>query len=143
MIGLDPLENLAIILAAFGIIPLLLTLGWVARRARDSYTVALLRSRIAATAPSPPYLDSGKVGTSLQCPRPCRPPRPARPVTWFVASLRDEDTHLGAEVVNDTVTARCGRSFRPLTRLRGSPPDPPQTCPTCALAQPGNPSSRC
>ncbi|MGQ0776127.1 MAG: hypothetical protein ACT4NY_17165 [Pseudonocardiales bacterium] len=61
-------------------------------------------------------------------------------MTWFVASLRDEDTHLGATVTDGTVTARCGRSFRPLTRLTGSPPDPLQTCPTCAQSQQSNPA---
>lgn len=66
----------------------------------------------------------------------------AQPMTWFVASLRDEDTHLGAELTDGTVTARCGCSFRPLARLTGSPPDPRQVCPTCAQSQRSNPSLR-
>lgn len=53
-------------------------------------------------------------------------------MTWFVASLRDGDTHLGENSTGATVTARCGRSFRPLACLAGSPPDPLQVCPTCA-----------
>jgi hypothetical protein len=47
---------------------------------------------------------------------------------WFVASLRDGDTHLGENSTGATVTARCGRSFRPLASLAGSPPDPLQIC---------------
>ena len=35
-------------------------------------------------------------------------------MTWFVASLRDDDTHLGEEVTDGTATTRCGRSFRPI-----------------------------
>ncbi|MGH3979170.1 MAG: hypothetical protein ACRDRZ_09250 [Pseudonocardiaceae bacterium] len=58
-------------------------------------------------------------------------------MTWFVASLRDEDTHLGEQVTDGTVTARCGRSFRPLAGLNGSPPDRLQVCPTCAQSQRG------
>lgn len=45
MIDLDPLWRLVIVLAALGVIPLLLALEWAARRARDSYTAVLLRSR--------------------------------------------------------------------------------------------------
>ena len=63
-------------------------------------------------------------------------------MTWFVASLRDEDTHLGGEVTDGTVTAPCGRSFRPLAILNGSPLDPLQVCPTCAQSLRGNPSLR-
>lgn len=59
----------------------------------------------------------------------------AHPMTWFVASLRDDDTHLGEEATDGTVTARCGRSFRPLARLTGAPLDPLQICPTCAQSQ--------
>ena len=40
MIDLDLLWRLVIVLAALGVIPLLLVLGWVARRVRDSYTRA-------------------------------------------------------------------------------------------------------
>ncbi|MGH3905231.1 MAG: hypothetical protein ACRDTE_13730 [Pseudonocardiaceae bacterium] len=40
-------------------------------------------------------------------------------MTWFVASLRDHDTHLARNRTDDTVIALCGRSFRPLTRLAG------------------------
>ena len=50
-------------------------------------------------------------------------------MTWFVASLRDGDTHLGENSTGATVTARCGRSFRPLASLAESPPDPLQICP--------------
>lgn len=53
-------------------------------------------------------------------------------MTWFVASLRDQDTHFGGDLTNGTVTALCGYSFRPLATLKGSPPDPLQVCPTCA-----------
>jgi len=53
-------------------------------------------------------------------------------MTWFVASLRDEDTHLGGDLTDNTVTAMCGRSFRPLATLKGSPLDPLQVCPRCA-----------
>ncbi|MGQ0776942.1 MAG: hypothetical protein ACT4NY_21410, partial [Pseudonocardiales bacterium] len=67
-------------------------------------------------------------------------PRPMQPMTWFVGSLRDEDTHLGQEATDGTVTSRCGRSFRPLVRLAGSPPDPFQTCLACAQSQRANPS---
>ncbi|MGH3941169.1 MAG: hypothetical protein ACRDTG_21540 [Pseudonocardiaceae bacterium] len=56
-------------------------------------------------------------------------------MTWFVASLRDEDTHLGEDSSGPAVTARCGRSFRPLVALAGAPPDPLQVCPTCAQSQ--------
>jgi hypothetical protein len=44
-------------------------------------------------------------------------------MTWFVASLHDEDTHLNENSTGATVTARCGPSFRPLAGLVGSPPD--------------------
>ncbi len=40
MIDLDLLWRLVIVLASLGVIPLLLMLGWVARRVRDSYTRA-------------------------------------------------------------------------------------------------------
>jgi len=50
-------------------------------------------------------------------------------MTWFVASLHDEDTHLNENSTGATVTARCGRSFRLLAGLAGSPPDPLQICP--------------
>ncbi|MGH3925980.1 MAG: hypothetical protein ACRDTT_24500 [Pseudonocardiaceae bacterium] len=38
VIDLDPLWRLVVLLAGFGMIPLLLALGWVACRARDSCT---------------------------------------------------------------------------------------------------------
>lgn len=44
VIDLDPLWRLVIVLTTFGAIPLLLTLGWAIRKARDSYTAVLLRS---------------------------------------------------------------------------------------------------
>jgi len=66
-------------------------------------------------------------------------------MTWFVASLRDEDTHLGGEVTDGTVMALCGRSFRPLAPLTRPPPDPLQVCPSCARSgaggRPGPPAS--
>jgi len=40
VIDLDPRWRLVIVLAALGVIPLLLGLGWIARRVRDSYTRA-------------------------------------------------------------------------------------------------------
>lgn len=40
MIDLDPRWRLVIILVALGVIPLLLALGWIARKVRDSYTTA-------------------------------------------------------------------------------------------------------
>ena len=40
MIDLDPQWRLVIVLAALGVIPLLLALGWITRRARESYTRA-------------------------------------------------------------------------------------------------------
>lgn len=58
---------------------------------------------------------------------------------WFVASLGDEDTHFGETATDGTVTARCGRLFRPLVALVGVPPDPLQTCPICAQSQQDNP----
>lgn len=60
-------------------------------------------------------------------------------MTWFVASLRDEDTHLG-EIADGTVTAWCNRSFRPLARLQGAPLDPLQVCRTCAQGRQDNSS---
>ncbi|MGQ0774520.1 MAG: hypothetical protein ACT4NY_08905 [Pseudonocardiales bacterium] len=33
--------------------------------------------------------------------------------TWFMASLRDHDTHLGENVTDGTVTALCGVSRKP------------------------------
>jgi hypothetical protein len=44
VIDLDPLWRLVIVLAAAGVIPLLLALDWVTRRIRDSCTAVLLRS---------------------------------------------------------------------------------------------------
>ncbi|MGH3932951.1 MAG: hypothetical protein ACRDTF_23600, partial [Pseudonocardiaceae bacterium] len=62
-------------------------------------------------------------------------------VSWYVASLRDGDTHLAREVngsaadVSETdggeVRASCGQTFRPLIRLAGHPPDPLQVCRAC------------
>lgn len=92
----------------------------------------------ALPPPQTPPINSGRAGTSARYPRSCRPPRMAQLVTWFVASLRDEDTHLGEEVTDGTVTAQCGCSFRPLTRLTTSPLDPLQVCPRCAQTQRGN-----
>ncbi|MGH3930550.1 MAG: hypothetical protein ACRDTF_11310 [Pseudonocardiaceae bacterium] len=57
-------------------------------------------------------------------------------MTWYVASLRDHDTHLAADLTDGAVTASCGRSFHPLVRLPGQPPDPLQICLTCAESQP-------
>lgn len=44
MIDLDPLWRVAIVLASVGVIPVLLALEWVDRRARDSYAAVLMRS---------------------------------------------------------------------------------------------------
>lgn len=45
-------------------------------------------------------------------------------MTWYVASLRDHDTHLAQDDTDGGVTALCGQSFRPLARLAGQPHDP-------------------
>ncbi|MGH3905225.1 MAG: hypothetical protein ACRDTE_13700 [Pseudonocardiaceae bacterium] len=50
-------------------------------------------------------------------------------MTWYVASLRDHDTHLARDRAGEPVTAVCGRSFRPLARLIGHPADSQQVCP--------------
>ncbi|MGH3932621.1 MAG: hypothetical protein ACRDTF_21905 [Pseudonocardiaceae bacterium] len=63
-------------------------------------------------------------------------------MTWFVASLRDEDTHLAEDSTGPAVTARCSRSFCPLTGLAGAPPDPLQVCPACVQSQQVMPRSR-
>lgn len=57
-------------------------------------------------------------------------------MAWYVASLRDGNTHLGSEVNGGnihrgTVSARCGQTFQPLARLIGMPPDPSQVCRAC------------
>ncbi|MGQ0775320.1 MAG: hypothetical protein ACT4NY_13000 [Pseudonocardiales bacterium] len=67
-------------------------------------------------------------------------------MSWYVASLRDGDTHLvrevhgseidggeanGGEANGGEVRALCGQRFRPLTRLAGQPPDPLQVCRSC------------
>ncbi|MGH3932620.1 MAG: hypothetical protein ACRDTF_21900 [Pseudonocardiaceae bacterium] len=44
MIDIDSLWRMLILLAAAGVLPLLLALGWVARRVADSCTAVLLRS---------------------------------------------------------------------------------------------------
>ncbi|MGH3903747.1 MAG: hypothetical protein ACRDTE_06105 [Pseudonocardiaceae bacterium] len=44
MIDLDPLWRIVIVLASLGVIPLLQTVGWATRKARDSYTAVLIRS---------------------------------------------------------------------------------------------------
>ncbi|MCA1675617.1 MAG: hypothetical protein LC799_26705 [Actinobacteria bacterium] len=44
MIDLDPLWRLLIALSAFGVIPLLMAVGWAVRAVRDSYTAVLIRS---------------------------------------------------------------------------------------------------
>ncbi|MFY9809432.1 MAG: hypothetical protein WCC38_18620 [Pseudonocardiaceae bacterium] len=58
-----------------------------------------------------------------------------RPVTWFLRSMSDRDTHRGRLQPNGTVVAACGAVFRPgdyLPRgLPGDPPDPEQVCPDC------------
>lgn len=55
---------------------------------------------------------------------------------WYVASLRDHDTHLAQDNTDGGVTALCGQSFRPLARLAGQPHDPQQVCPHCAQQRP-------
>ncbi len=56
-------------------------------------------------------------------------------MAWYVASLRDGDTHLGsktsAETACEAVSAPCGQTFRPLARLTGTPADPLQVCQAC------------
>lgn len=56
-------------------------------------------------------------------------------MAWYVASLRDGDTHLGSEVnggkPSGAVSARCGQMFQPLARLIGKPRDPLQVCRAC------------
>lgn len=77
-------------------------------------------------------------------------------MSWYVASLRDGDTHLvrevhgsdfdgseidgseidggeidGGEANGGEVRGLCGQRFRPLTRLAGQPPDPLQVCRSC------------
>lgn len=69
-------------------------------------------------------------------------------MTWYLRSLRDQDTHRGELRGDGTVLAVCGATFRPrptLTvvgpppgtlangplALKGSPSDPDQTCPQC------------
>jgi len=57
-------------------------------------------------------------------------------MAWYVASLRDGDTHLGSEVQDEkvhsvAVSTRCGQTFQPLTRLKGKPLDPLQVCRAC------------
>ncbi|MGH4018823.1 MAG: hypothetical protein ACRDT0_06195 [Pseudonocardiaceae bacterium] len=63
-------------------------------------------------------------------------------MTWFVASLRDEDTHLAKDVTDGRVTALCGHSFRPLARLNGRPPDPAASCGACAPAVSSEPAQQ-
>lgn len=62
----------------------------------------------------------------------------AGPVTWYLRSGGDHDTHRGELRANGTVTASCGVEFvpRPLVfgrgpGLPGYPPDPDQVCPAC------------
>ncbi|MGQ0774806.1 MAG: hypothetical protein ACT4NY_10375 [Pseudonocardiales bacterium] len=51
---------------------------------------------------------------------------------WCVATLADGQTHLADPAEAALVTARCnGKQFRPLATLKGTPPDPAQTCPAC------------
>lgn len=52
-------------------------------------------------------------------------------MNWYVASLRDHDTHLVPHRDGEQIIAVCGRSFRPLARLIGQPVDPQQVCPSC------------
>lgn len=56
-------------------------------------------------------------------------------MTWYVASLRDQDTHLGEDITDEVVIASCKHSFHPLARFTGQPSDPLQVCPKCAESE--------
>lgn len=60
------------------------------------------------------------------------------PARWFLRSLTDSDTHLGAwSGATRSVHSRCGREFVPVALpyggyfLPGPPQDPAQICPQC------------
>jgi hypothetical protein len=61
----------------------------------------------------------------------------SQPVSWYLQSLGDADTHRGDLNSDGTVNAMCGVTFRPIelpyggVRLRGRPLDPDQVCPEC------------
>lgn len=65
--------------------------------------------------------------------------RDEAPVTWYLRSMDDHDTHQGELGADGTVTSSCGLKFepRPLplgrVSLRGYPPDPDQICPVCDI----------
>ena len=58
------------------------------------------------------------------------------PVSWYLQSYQDHDTHQGT-LNRDKVSTRCDIQFVPLTiafgrkALSGDPPDPDQICPEC------------
>jgi hypothetical protein len=62
------------------------------------------------------------------------------PVSWYLRSLCDRDTHRGELRHDGTVIALCGITFRPrllpagTVALPGQPPDPAQICPRCYRA---------
>ena len=65
------------------------------------------------------------------------------PVTWYLRSLGDVDTHRGElSPVTRSVHALCGIEFVPIKlatgrmSLPGSPPDPDQICPQCYRTPP-------
>jgi hypothetical protein len=62
----------------------------------------------------------------------------SEPMSWYLQSMGDADTHRGELQPDGTVSAVCGIQFRPIdlplggVSLRGHPPDPDQICPDCA-----------
>ena len=62
------------------------------------------------------------------------------PVSWYLRSTDDHDTHRGT-MSRGSVIAVCGIRFAPRTiafgrkALSGEPPDPQQICPRCQTAQ--------
>jgi hypothetical protein len=63
------------------------------------------------------------------------------PVSWYLRSIGDRDTHRGELRKDGTVVALCAATFRPrllpsgAVSLPGQPPDPTQICPQCQSAQ--------
>ncbi len=62
----------------------------------------------------------------------------SEPVSWYLQSVGDADTHRGDLNADGTVRAVCGIRFRPIELpydgvcLPGHPLDPQQVCPRCA-----------
>jgi len=62
-----------------------------------------------------------------------------RPMSWFLRSISDQDTHRGELHSDGTVAARCGIRFPPRLlpgglALPGHPQDRDQICPECQRA---------